>query len=64
VSGETGLAYSLALLLVIYGGGILPGAILWLLPARTPQTHEIFDAESPVTQSAGFKGKGVTPDGL
>jgi uncharacterized membrane protein YbhN (UPF0104 family) len=33
VSGETGLAYSLALLLVIYGGGILPGAILWLLPS-------------------------------
>jgi uncharacterized membrane protein YbhN (UPF0104 family) len=42
VAGETAIAYSLALLLVMYGGGILPGAILWLLPARsTPKVAGI-----------------------
>jgi uncharacterized membrane protein YbhN (UPF0104 family) len=36
---ETALAYSLALLVVVYGGGILPGAVLWLWPARSARAH-------------------------
>lgn len=34
VPPEAALAYSLALLVVFYGGGILPGALLWLWPSR------------------------------